>query len=570
MLPTADSFQLSKTLLSSTLGVVIEDQRRGAVSLSNHWSSLPEGATESLFSSPKCEFVVFLQQHKAHLGSTEHDHTAPLELINRVEREARFPTGYISRPNLKITFSMAAISPDCDFVIESKGPPRYNPGENFHLSGVKIELYNENVRHAILALSGVLAAQIVLFKRQMKESSTPSTRNRISFWTVAALCFGDGLVFLALLLASVTWRQYSLILMATAFLALSLVFFFGLRFLMDIWVIQATELQRQQRQHAVNTSENTVEGLSTAENRLTGGSSPDYSSLPPPVTSQAFGNDTGASPVMFLSDQARLDTDDDNPLAAPDAATRQRRELLALYSRFCFFLLLFIGLFIYANTWPVKPRSALRNFLAFAYFSFWWPQIIRNMRRNCRKALRWDFVFGQTVLRLLPFLYIYAVKSNIFYAKNDVEKFLLLCCWSWFQIMALLSQDFIGSRFFVPNNWVPPAYDYHPVIKEDEEGILLPFESHATGDDCSSPSKSVDSKKRGMRIFDCTICTQDIEVPVVPISEGSEAPGSGKNLFARRSYMVTPCRHIFHTTCLESWMRYRLQCPNCREILPPL
>jgi len=28
--------------------------------------------------------------------------------------------------------------------------------------------------------------------------------------------------------------------------------------------------------------------------------------------------------------------------------------------------------------------------------------------------------------------------------------------------------------------------------------------------------------------------------------------------------MVTPCRHVFHSNCLEGWMRFRLQCPNCR------
>jgi hypothetical protein len=39
---------------------------------------------------------------------------------------------------------------------------------------------------------------------------------------------------------------------------------------------------------------------------------------------------------------------------------------------------------------------------------------------------------------------------------------------------------------------------------------------------------------------------------------------------SRRTYMVTPCRHIFHTACLESWMRLRLQCPICRDTIPPV
>ena len=66
---------------------------------------------------------------------------------------------------------------------------------------------------------------------------------------------------------------------------------------------------------------------------------------------------------------------------------------------------------------------------------------------------------------------------------------------------------------------------------------------------------------------------QNIEVPVVPAGATAlETSNTGvmSNLVARRMYMVTPCRHIFHTKCLEAAMRYRLQCPICRETLPPL
>lgn len=91
-------------------------------------------------------------------------------------------------------------------------------------------------------------------------------------------------------------------------------------------------------------------------------------------------------------------------------------------------------------------------------------------------------------------------------------------------------------------------------------------------------------KRHGMslRTIDCAICTEVLEVPVVRASRGlKESPSSSSSaaaggagglvgVFARRAYMVTPCRHIFHTKCLEGWFRYKLQCPICREELPPL
>ena len=56
----------------------------------------------------------------------------------------------------------------------------------------------------------------------------------------------------------------------------------------------------------------------------------------------------------------------------------------------------------------------------------------------------------------------------------------------------------------------------------------------------------------------------------MPVLSAGEEEGRVANVFARRLYMVTPCRHIFHTACLEGWMRFRLQCPICREELPPI
>ena len=35
-------------------------------------------------------------------------------------------------------------------------------------------------------------------------------------------------------------------------------------------------------------------------------------------------------------------------------------------------------------------------------------------------------------------------------------------------------------------------------------------------------------------------------------------------------YMVTPCKHIFHSECLEKWLEHKKECPNCRTSLEDL
>lgn len=42
-----------------------------------------------------------------------------------------------------------------------------------------------------------------------------------------------------------------------------------------------------------------------------------------------------------------------------------------------------------------------------------------------------------------------------------------------------------------------------------------------------------------------------------------------KKTLLSKKYMETPCKHRFHVECLKSWMDQKLECPNCRQKIPP-
>jgi hypothetical protein len=239
-----------------------------------------------------------------------------------------------------------------------------------------------------------------------------------------------------------------------------------------------------------------------------------------------------------------------------------RASFAAIYSKFYFSLVMLMFFSLWALSWPRTLRSAYANLLIFCYFSFWWPQIYRNTMRNCRKALSWEYVLGSSLLRPLPILYWYFADHNILSIDTSPTTAVMLLGWLWLQVAILASQQFLGPRLLVQDAWCPPAYDYHPVLREDDveaNGMSIGLLASA------SEAKDQDDKTR--KVFDCAICMNEIDVPVISKADGT---GGGTAWLEQRNYMVTPCRHIFHAECLEGWMNLRLVCPVCREGLPPL
>ena len=555
-----DNYELSHQLLLQSLkGTMSAKQNRPATLFP--WSSLA-GSEQIEFPSPKCEHVIFLQQHPIVIEGSVADRL----LLERIERELRFPMGApIPDPPLMV-MSAVVFSPDCGYVLESKGAPDFPPSESLYLSGPKHEEYNKYAARLIFVVAGVCVAQISLLLRQIKEASTPSTRSRVSFYTIALMALGDAFVLTFIVLE--LYAAVSFLVLATvSFLAFLSVSYIGMKFMMEIWAVQ--EPERREEQPVSPPS------LATRSEAL-------------PLPATAAVRATGATPIILAPDQDPPAEEEAGATPAnrttPPTARQIRSDVGAMYARFYLALFGTLILSVWAFLLPRRLGAIYARLLAAVYLSFWVPQIHRNVMRNCRKALRWDFVIGQSVLRLFPFIYFLTARENVLFIRPDWTTAFTMAGWMWIQTWVLASQDILGPRFFVPRGWAPPAYDYHPTLRDvagaDDDleagGVLSIASLRADERDLVSDSKDGDKDRRKDRkrvIFDCAICMQDIEVPVLPAptsAGGSSVAEEASSILSRRTYMVTPCRHIFHTACLESWMRLRLQCPICRESIPPV
>ncbi|CAD7930563.1 unnamed protein product [Amoebophrya sp. A25] len=66
------------------------------------------------------------------------------------------------------------------------------------------------------------------------------------------------------------------------------------------------------------------------------------------------------------------------------------------------------------------------------------------------------------------------------------------------------------------------------------------------------PTAQTRRPRRQLQRYDCVICMSELDwrEPVKPV--------------------CAPCNHWFHYHCLEQWMQVKMECPTCRNKLPPL
>lgn len=519
------------------------------------WETSLDDMSDGLAFAPQCELILWLQPKPHRYEGLDSSQTSVF--LHDVEKELKSPQGApIGLPPL-LSFSAVVFSPDCGYVLEAGS-----------LFGPKVEAYWTLAQRLVFSFVMVVSLQIALLKRQMEKAATPSTKSRIAYQGIVIAALGDGLLLFALIALLMIDEAAFLTISSAAFLACIHVAFLEVKFVFDIWTVQVGDPARaeQERQRRTAPAPATVTAIATATAPAVGTPIPPSStpaattqlpgSLPLPVTTP---RPEGATPIIIPSDQG-------SPFQTEIPSTRA--SFAAIYSRFYFSLVMLMFFSLWALSWPRPMRSAYTNILIFSYFSFWWPQIYRNTMRNCRKALTWEYVVGSSMLRAVPVLYWYFADHNILSTDTSPSTAFILLGWLWLQVAILVSQQFLGPRLLVRESWCPPAYDYHPVLREDDveaAGMSIGLLASA------SEAKDKDDKTR--KVFDCAICMNEIDVPVLAKpdnSGGSAGRGTGATWLEQKNYMVTPCRHIFHADCLEGWMNLRLVCPVCREALPPL
>ena len=312
---------------------------------------------------------------------------------------------------------------------------------------------------------------------------------------------------------------------------------------------------------------------------------------------------------MLISTMARISAAD-AASATPEEMQARRRGAKILLVGLLLVMLGFLPLVTVTLMLPVL-------------YSFWIPQIYRNVQRGTRKAILKRCVIGTTLTRLFIPLYLLVCPDNVVLNEPSV--------WGWVlamylvaQAAVLILQDVLGPHWFVPQRWVPSeavkGWEYHPPLEMAEEYgdcaiCLTAIERRRMRDGKKRKGGWLDLLSKSRRGYDpIAKDAEDFDVegdteslyPPEKGGRGSRAGrygnggGSGDSGVGRRvgrymartmraalrlnqgpratsalrrrrmDVMVAPCHHAFHTECLERWLEIKNECPSCRSALPPV
>ena len=240
-----------------------------------------------------------------------------------------------------------------------------------------------------------------------------------------------------------------------------------------------------------------------------------------------------------------------------------RKRLLCLYLFFYLSLTIMI----------LNIKECLTNYpLIFFVYSFsWFSQILYSILTNTRPPMSRMYIISLSLSRLYLPVYIKGLNGNFYDLKPSYLKVLLLVIVTFIEVVVLLLQKSLGPRTILPKKYRRKGFDYY----KDKVNIELHVSKNPNCVIClESLNVEVDEnfntvikKVKNKNIFDkiMGLCFLDkLNQKIKRWLKNME----GKNV--KKKYMITPCDHVFHTVCLEKWMKQKNECPYCKQVIPPI
>ena len=220
-----------------------------------------------------------------------------------------------------------------------------------------------------------------------------------------------------------------------------------------------------------------------------------------------------------------------------------------------FYLLFYV--FLFTTLISVKIWYSYFFFTFILFASTWICQIIYSAKQGTKQPMSYLYIVSASSSKICICFYLKAFKNNIFGYRPNYTKVFIVSSVIIIEAIILCLQKYLGAKFIIPKKFRKQGYNYYrnenEITENDKE-------------------------------IECVICLD--KIGNISIYEDDKINNNKRNYIKREfikyieklkekqvkkgNYMLTPCHHLFHTKCLESWLNVKNQCPCCRQKIPPL
>ena len=242
-----------------------------------------------------------------------------------------------------------------------------------------------------------------------------------------------------------------------------------------------------------------------------------------------------------------------------------RRRLVSLYLMFyiCFS-------FIFFN---IKGCVTDYYLILIVYTLSWSSQIILSFYKNSRPPMPRLYIVWLSLSRLFFPIYIKGYKNNFFDLRPSYLKVGLLVIIIFAEALILILQKSLGARIIVPKKFRKQnqVFDYYkdrvniekhvsqnPICVICLENLNVEVDENFNKIKKKKKPKTIENKIMSILYLD--ILNKKIKNSIKYL-EGQ---------IPKKKYMITPCDHVFHTVCLERWMKIKDECPYCKAKIPSI
>ena len=201
------------------------------------------------------------------------------------------------------------------------------------------------------------------------------------------------------------------------------------------------------------------------------------------------------------------------------------------------------------------------TYFIFTFFLFggtWIFQIYHSVKKGTKPPMPYSYIFITSLFKILIPIYLKAYNNNIFSLRPSYLKVFVCISIVFIEAVIVSLQKLLGPKFFIPEKYREQVFDYY---KSEEE-----IPENAKNNECVICLENLDNLAINNQEEDDEIFKTRgnyIEKFAMMIQKWNKKKNN-------KPYMKTPCNHVFHTKCLETWLEIKNECPYCRQKIPPL